>query len=343
MPKAILTKEGLILQDPEVIAKVSKAKLSNSFIDGMLNCAAKQIAEKYLIRDLLPDDPLSPAVLGSVFHKTMEFFFAMPKEERDVDHVRKAYLQALDDPDFAVVKESKEARKWVQNCINGFWRLKTRPETVDIARMKNDWGKEVPGIELFVQGNIGEASRPTLGFIDRLRVKNDGSLIIDDWKTGKHVKDYNPSDRFPSFGYLRQQTIYAMLLEEQGYTVDSANLIYPIAEWSPDDSARSGRTQNSQVFFGKVSELPVHDKKVREKVVEDVETVSSMMDSCVERNMYDCNPKPLCSWCPLVNICPAALRIKKQNAVDSRANAPAPSVFKSVVENEDHTNYSGSF
>jgi putative RecB family exonuclease len=327
---SIIEKDGVSIYDSNIVDTINKSSLSNSMIDGVLQCPAKYISEKYLIKDLLPSDPLSPNVLGSAFHKIMEVFFQYPKDNRTSSSIREAYDTALEDPEFASVKESPEARNWVKNCVNGFWRLKTHPETIDIAYMKNDWGKTVPGIELFVSGKIGNASRNTLGFIDRLSTNSDGSLIIDDWKTGAKVKDYDPKAKFPDFSYLRQQTAYTMLLEEQGYTVAGANLVYPIAQWFENVGSKKGP---EVIRHGKITALPVHDKAVRKKVIEDVETSSLIIDSCLARNKYDCNPSPLCSWCPLVNICPAAMKISKPNAVASRKDQPHFDTFKGRLEN----------
>ena len=317
---AMLTKDGLELDDPEIIGKIAKSKMSPSTVSGLLQCPARFIAAKYVVKDLIPQDPLGANVLGTTFHKVMEYYFMLPKGKRTTQTLRMALAKTLRDDEFALVRDDDQAVERVKDMVRGFYRLNTHPETVDVATIKNDWGYDKRGLELYVQADLEDGMRPVMGFIDRLRVGERG-LIIDDWKTGAKVKDYDPSSRFPDFDYVRQQTLYTMILEKMGHEVESANLIYPVARW----------LDGSGEHTGKVTPLPVHDKKIRSKALDDARKASMMLDSSVENNRYECSPSPLCSWCPLVNVCPASLKINKENAVESRAKQPAPDVFSGRV------------
>lgn len=319
--KAVMDKNGLHFEDPALIDKASRAKVSNSLITGMLKCPARQAADKWILPDVLPVDPLSPAVLGSAFHKVMEIFYGYPPKERTLDAIKQAYRDMLKDDEFKAVNESDEAKKWVRHRVKEYWNDRFEdPSKVRIAQVEKEgkYGKYlVSGLELYIQDNIGNSTRPTCGFIDRLSVDDNGDYIVDDWKTGKNAHVFNPKDKYPDFSLVRQQVIYTLILENTtDRDVNTARLIYPDTKHVDD----SGATVNGGLF---VDTIPVHNKKYRDRAIRDVETVSRMLDDCNETNTWPAEPSPLCSWCPLVNICPNAKKIAKQNAVEAREAAPS--------------------
>jgi putative RecB family exonuclease len=328
--KAVLSKEGASFEDPDLVKKVSGVNISNSLIGGLQQCPAKAALSKWILKDLIPDDPLSPMFLGTAFHKVMEIFYTYDPEDRTLNGIRRAYdeMTALDD--FKIVHENNDAAHWVQNVINGYWKLKMEdPRSVKIAKITQEhdgkygkYKKTEKGLELFIDSMIGKASHKTLGFIDRLSVdQRTGKYVIDDWKTGKHATDYRPDkQKYPDFGYDRQQILYAMMLEQSGYPVESARLIYPVAEYeNPDTGEKS---------VGHINVIDIRDEKLRKQAVQDVEDADRTITQSVKNNLWECSPSPLCSWCPLVNVCPAALKIHKDNAVKARAAAPTGEFLK---------------
>lgn len=324
-PRAVMTKDGLMLQDPELIDKANNVRISNSLITAMLQCPARFAAEKWITHDLIPEDPLSANVLGSAFHKVMEIFYGYPPADRTIENMRRAYKAALDTEEFEAVKENSDARKWVKDRINGYWRMGLEdPEEVHVAQVEREgkWGKYTRmGLELWIQDTLGNSTRTTGGFIDRLTITEDGKYMIDDWKTGKKAKVFDPSDKYADFGYVRQQVLYAIILENtDDREVAGARLIYP----ETIHKNKFGEEEEG----GFVDEIPIHNEAYRKQAIKDVETVDSMITSCLDRNTWDAEPSPLCSWCPLVNICPAALKIKKANAVASRENQPTAEFLK---------------
>lgn len=316
--KARLSKEGLSLVDPEIVSKAEKMKLSNSAITSMLKCPAKFAADKWILRDIMPEDPLSANVLGSAFHKVMEIFYGKPAGKRTVEDMRDAYREALSLDEFKAVKEDKEARQWVKDRVNSYWAMGLeKPDEVQIASVEREgkWGPYTKkGLELYVQDKIGDSKRETCGFIDRLCVDDDGEYLIDDWKTGKKADVFDPSDKYPDFSKVRQQILYTLMLEQQGGRVKAARLIYPKTAYKDPDG--------EEAIGGFVDDIPIRNKHYVKQAIKDVETVDAMVESCVSRNTWDTEPSPLCSWCPLVNICPAAMKMSKANAVESRSNQP---------------------
>lgn len=318
--RATLDKSGLHLDDPALIEKAERTKVSNSLIDGMFQCPAKQAADKWLLPDVIPMDPLSPTALGSAFHKVMEVFFGFPPVERTEEGIKRAYRAMLEDDEFKALRDSPESRKWVRHRVIEYLKMGfENPKDVRIAQVekvgRNGRKYLKPGLELFVSGTIGDSSRDTLGFIDRLSVNGDGEYIVDDWKTGAKVKLYDPDDRFPHFGYVRQQILYTMMLEQSGdRKVAEARLIYPDSlHPTPDGGQAEG---------GYVDVIPIHNKAYRARAVKDVETCSALLDDSCSLNQWATKPGALCSWCPLVNACPVAYKMSKANAVESRTKQP---------------------
>ena len=131
-------------------------------------------------------------------------------------------------------------------------------------------GQSKPGLELFVNGTLGNANRQCLGFIDKI-VEGENGLKVQDWKTGKKISNFNPNSKISTsnpFDYWRQQTFYAMLLEQLGATVEETSLLFPCAE-TPT-----------------IIHVDHHNPKVREQVIKDVEQVDRELDEAINNGYF---------------------------------------------------------
>lgn len=323
MAKTWLDKQGLHIDDEELKKKMEHVTASATLVSGMVDgCPAKTIFDSKLKNEIFPDGPDSPLVRGTAFHRVMELYYGLPEskrgEELNTDIINAAARKAISEQ--PVINNDSDFMQWLRHAIDAYIDMDAMYTHVNLAEYVDDRGHRKKGLELAVSDVIGNASRKTFGKIDRLVLSGDDkrSVIIDDYKTGKKAKEYKANDRYADFGYIRQQVMYAMLLEQDhrtfddGFNVVGGRLIYPVA--------------------GKVLQVDVKNEQYRKRTIKEVEQASTMLDDAAENNTYACSPSKLCSWCPLVNICPNADMDSRQKFVDARARQPDKEFLKTVVE-----------
>lgn len=183
-PRITLTSDGAHITSPETAEKIEKKNLSASLITGLNSCSVRWLADSFVIRDIVEEEPDNAARRGSLFHKIMEDFFIYPPAERTTSLLKKIVKEVLVSEEFIDLSRSPEAVAWLKDAINGYYSMGGRPQQVEIAEITLH-GKTKPGLETFVKGKIGDTERDILGFVDRIVVdqkKDDGSVIVEDWK-----------------------------------------------------------------------------------------------------------------------------------------------------------------
>lgn len=265
-----VTNDGVYILDDEIRNAINKVNLSPSMIDSFLQSPADWVLDKY-IDPLVTKGEQIHLLRGKWYHSIMEHFFALPQEER----TKKALIQCANEvtkntEEYKSLPENLENQEWLKTALRGYtkaWFPNASQEKVANLFLL---GEVKQGLELFVLGKIGNANRQCLGFIDKI-VEGTNGLIVQDWKTGKHITDFDPSkpisDNNP-FGYWRQQTFYAMLLEQYGAKVEQASLLFPCA------------TIPQEVIVDHSNE------QVRQQVIKDVEEVSQSLDECIQNNYF---------------------------------------------------------
>lgn len=113
-----------------------------------------------------------------------------------------------------------------------------------------------------------------------------GPTALPTHNTGKVKKWVKKNKSEDGLKEQRQQIIYSMLLEQQGYNVSTARLIYPV--------------------YKEVVKVDLKDEDLRKRTLHDIAEADKLMDVMRDSNMFEFNPTYLCSWCPLVKACPAA-------------------------------------
>ncbi len=281
--KLVLVREnGVEILDDELFKKVQKSNLSASMANNLLACPADWLLDKYILREIEHDE--QPHLeRGTLFHSCMESFFRIPAGLRTPQMLATIAKEetSLNHPHFMTDEVSKT---WLKDAIRGYLSMGFDFNEEIIPTI--DWdGKKTYGLELFVDGKIGNTKRKVVGFVDKLVEKNvDGQklLMIEDWKTGRQVHPYNPDKPVSannSFDYWRQQALYAMLMEQKGIPVKGANLIFPVAR--------------------QIVSIDKDRQDVRDRVVEDMERVDEKLDKCLKDNFFPFTPAIFCTWCHL--------------------------------------------
>lgn len=281
---------GLSVISAEVTEKLAKKNISPSMVTSLGNCPAQWAAGSFVLPSLLPQDDDNAASRGSLFHKVMEVFFDREPENRPRTDIPAIIDDVLETEEFALFKDNEDALRWLDNAIDGYYRMGGRPEKVRIANYKRA-GEEVErkGLEVFVKGKIGNTERNCLGFIDRLAEDHrvEDGVIIEDWKSGAKAKVWNPKTKSTDGqAEARQQVMYSMLLKDEGVNVTGARLIYPVAE--------------------KVVPVTIDDPDFNARVIEDVENTDKALTTMIENNEFEYRPNVLCSWCSISRLCPRA-------------------------------------
>lgn len=315
-PLIALDRDGAHVTNSDVAEKLEKKNLSASLITGLNSCGVRWLAETFVLRDLIEETPDNAARRGSLFHKVMEDFFKFPAEERNPDLLKKVLREVINSEEFSDLSDNPEVIAWLKDAINGYYSMGGRPKKVEVAEIPIDGKEPKQGLEMFVKGKIGETDREILGFIDRLVVdqrKDDGSVIIEDWKTGAKTKRWNPKTKSDEgLAEQRQQIIYKMLLEKQGVKVSGARLLYPVAR--------------------EVVNVDLKDEELAEKVVKDVEDTDKALTTMTDNNTFEYGPSFLCAWCPLAKLCPFATIKPYEKMQKAFASQPDPEDLLKGIE-----------
>ena len=269
-PKLIkVTSTGIEVLDEGLMNKIKKKNLSASLVNSITQCPADWLMESFILNLVDHEEPIH-FVRGHIIHDTMERFFAYPKEERNpkllsrtaMAVIQEKYKESLDD---------KETMNWVKTALTGYLETGFEYKNIDVAQIVKKKGEEPTlGVELFVMGKIGNATRKVVGYIDRLDRMPDGRLSIVDYKTGGRIyKD--------SFDYERQQLAYTMLLEQDGYEVGAAKLEFPIARG--------------------VVDIDINSQEKRTQVEIDFEAADNLLTKCIEDNFFPFKGHHFCKWC----------------------------------------------
>lgn len=309
-----MDQKGVHIVSKKVSEKLEKKSISPSMITSLEQCPAKWAAEAFVTRDLIEEEPDNAARRGSLFHQIMENLFHEDPEKRTPELVKGITKDVFNSDDYKDLANVPEAVTWVRDAINGYYTMGGNPKTVEVAEVTLG-GKVKKGLEVFVKGKIGTANRETLGFIDRLIVnqkKGDGSIFIEDWKTGAKAKVWNPKTKSDEgLSEQRQQIIYSLLLEQEDVPVSGARLIFPVAR--------------------QIVNVNLEDEDLKKKVIKAVEETDQKLDVYTERNTFEYKPSFLCPWCPLVSACPKAMVKPYAKMQEARAKQPEPEVLMKAI------------
>lgn len=273
-----LTRDGLHLEADD-LAVVRRAALSPSTAKTLSKGCAAGFAFGKLVGEQDPD-PFAATTQGTAAHAVLEDLYSLPRGKRTrrtatnillpkVAQWRHGQLPALSDP---VTRQLFIAD--VMGKYQGIFDIED-PREVEVAA--TEW--HLHGIEI---GGV-----PFTGYVDltqRVTARGRTGLRAIDHKTGK-VPDKYKIERYGD-DHGDQIRLYAAGLRQVA-----------------DEPVLEGRVYYTR--YGKSHVVAVSKKRVAQTVGE-FSRAWDRHNEMVEQAMFPTAVSPLCGWCPLVNLCPAA-------------------------------------
>lgn len=285
--------KSLAVTDTEVLNRLVNRVMSASTMNSLEGCPSRWAFEKLWPGD---PDPFAAAPVGNGAHKVLEMLYALPPQQRTMDA---AMMIAR-----FVATEQMSGEEPLTVAVRDRWMAEVYAAFKGVFVIEDPTQVVVEGRELEVEAKIGGVG--FIGHIDRLDRNGDGGLTVLDYKTSAKL----PKD-LTKFGdpHGDQQRLYLMALHEiRGELPDAAYLHY----------TRLGQSKKVAQAKGRLAET-------RDRFVLSSERLALIG----EKATLPTAPSPLCGWCPLVNVCPAAKKEGKTDRTDHAVEAtwlPIPTI-----------------
>lgn len=264
-----LDAEEMMGQEPVIPDRWRKPeRLSPTSLDTYSKCP-KRFELRY-IRGC--EDPSGPeAVLGTFVHSVLEQVVSpdVPAGERTLERARVAARRAWDSfekTDRGLKGLSLDAER-LREMRQSAWKL-----ICGYFDMENPAEVDVISTERRVDGHIGDV--PFAGVIDRTVRLPDGSVSVDDYKTGKAPKEPDRMEK------LRQPYLYAAYLDGCDEPVERVRLLYVAA------GERLTSAVGPSTFRGVRDSLSHSWERIQEDF---------------SRGSFEPKVGPLCKWCPFAD------------------------------------------
>ena len=244
--------------------------LSPSSIGTWQQCPLKY---KYSRIDGLVDPPTTATVLGNFVHETLEELHRADPQNRTKPTakiiMRSLWQDKWEEEAAGVLPNTDEAfhefrwKAWW--CVENYFEMED-PSSVFLDGIETQCNVDIDGVQM-------------KGFIDRWELKEDGTIRIGDYKTGKTPRPKYTDDKF------QQLHIYAHLLGTMsGRRVTEVELLY----------LKDGVRFNREVTKDDLT-----------AIAETVKTVRSEVETCCETGEFPAIKHRLCDWCSYKTFCPA--------------------------------------
>lgn len=325
--KGFLTGEALILEDADLLERLGKSKISPSLVMALHGCLASFAVKRYAWAFELESASVEMK-RGQAFHEVFERLMALPADVRTLDVAKSFTGEVLGKPDYDLIRALPDQVDWLYETVGNAFTFRRAdgsvesPQDTELYVMPD--GK--PALEVPVSGAIGGATRETFGIIDRITVNDDGSPVIQDYKTASKMKRYSPSivkrsgahagERIPrlpekivnpdgteswripdGFKEAHQQYSYLILAEQNGIDVKDAELLFPAVHDSYNVAPVPALITSVE---DPEPEVVAFDKWVRDSY----KAADEAVDKLSTTGVFPYSPSFLCSWCPLAKLCP---------------------------------------
>ena len=235
----------------------------------------KQCPQLFRFRsiDRLPEAPSVHQARGTTAHLALERLFDLPNEQRTAERLfdlfREVWTGLRADPEYSGLFGSlDEERAWGIESLEVIANYLTLEDPATISPLDK---------ELDMKEDVGEIT--IHGILDRLDERQDGELVIIDYKTGTA-----PPERYalPAFFALK---IYALLVRRMfGRTPAELRLMY---------------LGNATVYSIRVS------NRVLDGMERQLLALTKAIRRAIEEDHFPPRRSVLCGWCSFQNICPA--------------------------------------
>lgn len=284
---AVLTREGLVL-DEEATEKVRRKALSASTAKSLANNCAASFAFSKLAGEKRAD-PFAATDQGTAAHAVLEELYKLAPSKRTERRAINILL-ALQErwqkgtkkepPLYPELGNPVTRAKFQSEVIEKYSGIFTIEKPPEVEVVRNEW--PLRGIEL--------RGVPFIGFIDRtdrVTLRGKTGLQVVDYKTSKTVPDRAKIARYGDDhgDQIRLYVAGLTKLEDNDEEVIGGKLYY--------------------TKHGKSVAAAVAKPRVNKTVGEFVRSWD-IHNSMVEERKFPTKVGPLCGWCPLVKLCPAA-------------------------------------
>jgi len=247
--------------------------LSPSKITAFTNCP---LAFRFSVIDHLPEPPSPAALKGTLVHRALEFLFAdyssgsrnleaaqqsLERAWQELQNCEDGELEGLGLDEAATTAFLDDARE----LVNRYFELED-PNSVRAVGLELHLNMVLDGIEV-------------RGIIDRLDERDDGSLVVVDYKTGRAPRQEQSRSR------LGGVHLYALMCEANGWGRPAAvRLIYlrdrVVISATPTDQAMRGTRQRALGVW-------------------------SAIERACKQDDFRPNPSSLCRYCAFQAHCPS--------------------------------------
>lgn len=317
---AVLTREGLVL-DEEATGKVRRKALSASTAKSLVNNCAASFAFSKLAGEKRAD-PFAATDQGTAAHAVLEELYKLAPSKRTERRAINILL-ALQErwqkgtkkepPLYPELGNPVTRAKFQSEVIEKYSGIFTIEDPSEVDVVRTEW--PLTGIEL--------RGVPFIGFVDRtdrVILRGKTGLQVVDYKTSKAVPDRAKIARYGD-GHGDQIRLYVAALtklEDNDEDVIGGKLYY--------------------TKHGKSVAAAVAKPRVNSTVGEFVRSWD-IHNTMVEEQKFPTKVGPLCGWCPLVKLCPAAQaskfnvdRTPSQTALDETDICEIEETFSRPVE-----------
>lgn len=274
-----LTREGLHL-DVQDVAKVRRTALSASTAKSLAhNCAASYAFGK--ISGERDTDPFAATSQGTAAHAVLEELYKLPRGKRTrrrAANILLALVAQWKHTTYESLQNEVTRQLFISDVISKYKGIFDIEDPREIDVVRTEW--PLSGIEL---GGV-----PFTGFVDLTqRVASRG-------RTGLRPVDYKTSRTIPD---KRKIELYG---DDHG---DQIRLYAAALRKVQDEPVLEGRVYYT--LHGKSTVVAVSEKRVAQTVGEFARAWDTH-NEMVEQQVFPTKVGPLCGWCPLVQLCPAA-------------------------------------